>query len=245
MKPRIGSALLGLAVLILGSPRLSAEESGTSCALKLRGLVSSTSSDQGMSNNVIGNNLALGTGFGIELGYGVGPGKITAELGYSVQAGDAYLASTGGMRTNGANVVIDTTTSIDSRKNKLEGMTLRLGWEAPWTQSFSWRAGLQFGGNKFTHQVLGNTYGTVGTAPAVKFADAYTYTGSESKSTPSPYVGVTYKFDDSSSLEFGVLLLNYTSINYQHVANTKNQFDTAPTSSRSVPNLEVAYVFRF
>jgi hypothetical protein len=242
MKSRIGSALLGLAALILASPSLNAEEAGTSCALKLRGLLSSTASDQGMSNNVLGGNLSMGAGFGIEFGYGVGPGKIVGELGYSVQAGDAYMGNFTDMRTYGANVVIDTTTSVDSRKNKLEGMTLRLGWEAPWTQALAWRAGLQFGGNKFTHQALGNTYGT---SASGKFADSYTYTGSKSTSSPSPYIGLTYKFDESSAFEFGILLQQYTALDYQHVANTKNQFDSVATKDRTVPNFEIAYVFRF
>jgi hypothetical protein len=231
-----------LAALILGSPSLSAEEAGSSCALKLRGLVSSTASDQGMSNNILGSNLAVGAGFGIEFGYGVGPGKIVGELGYSVQAGDAYMGDLTNMRTYGVNVVVDTVNSVDSRKNKLEGMTLRLGWEAPWTQALSWRAGLQFGGNKFTHQALGNIYGT---SASGKFTDSYTYTGSKSTSAPSPYLGLTYKFDESSAFEFGVLLQQYSALDYQHVANTKNQFDSVATNDRTVANLEIAYVFRF
>jgi len=244
MKPRFGSALLGLAVLTLGSTCLKAEEPGLSSALKLRGLLSSSASDRGLSNNIIGNNLQLGGGFGLELGYTVGSGKITGELGYSVQSGDAFLASTGDQATRGTAVVINTGASVDSRKNKLEGLTLRLGYEAPLSGSLSWRAGLQFGGNKFTHQVLGNVSGTVGT-PGVAFADSYYYVGSESKSGPSPYAGLTYKFDDSSALEFGVLLLQYSQLNYQHVANSKNQYDSVASNSRILPTLEVGYVFRF
>lgn len=242
MKPRYGSALLGLAAFILGATSLHAEEPGWSSSLKLRGLLSSTSSDQGMSNNVLGNGMQLGAGFGLELGYAMGPGRITGELGYSVQAGDAYLATTSDMRTSGTGVVVDSANSVDSRKNKLEGLTLRLGYEAPFSASLAWRAGLQFGGNKFTHQVLGNVRGT---SPAGAFSDSYVYVGSKSATTPSPYAGLTYKFDETSALEFGVMLFNYTSLNYQHVANSKNQSDTVPTKDRMVPTLEVAYVFRF
>ncbi|GLH71684.1 hypothetical protein GETHLI_01860 [Geothrix limicola] len=242
MKPRFGSALMGLAVFILGTASLRAEDPGLSCSLKLRGLVSSTSSDQGMSNGVLGNNLAMGAGFGLELGYALGPGRITGELGYTVQSGDAFLGNTGDMRTYGSGVVIDSANSVDSRKNKVEGLHLRLGYEAPWTGSLSWRAGLQFGGNKFTHQVLGNVNGT---SAAGSFSDSYFYVGSKTASTPSPFAGLTYKFDEASSFEFGVLFLSYTSLSYQHVANTQNQFDSVTTSDRIVPNLEIAYVFRF
>jgi len=242
MKPRFGSALLGLAAFILGSTSLRAEDPGLSCSLKLRGLLSSTSSDQGLSNNIIGNNLELGAGFGLELGYAVGTGRITGELGYSVQSGDAFMGSTAGMRTYGTGVVINAATSMESRKNKIEGLNLRLGYEAPFSSSLAWRAGLQFGGNKFTHQVLGNVNGT---SSAGAFSDSYFYSGSKSTSAPSPFTGMTYHFDESSSLEFGVLLLQYSSISYQHVANSKNQFDSVPSKDRLVPNLEVAYVFHF
>lgn len=239
MKPRFGSALLGLAAFIMGATSLHAEEPGWSSAIKVRALLGSTKSDQDMANAVSGGNIQMGGGFGLELGYTVGPGRITGELGYSVMAGDAYLVTT---PNPNAQTVIDQSTSVDSRKNKLEGLTLRLGYEAPLSGSLAWRAGLQFGGNKYTHQVLGNINGKFqGNA----FADSYYYVGSKSSMAPSPFGGLTYNFDASSALEFGVLLLNYSSLNYQHVVNTKNQADTVSTKSHLVPNFEVAYVFRF
>lgn len=240
MTPRFGTALMGLAAILLGGLHLRAEDPTLSSALKIRGLVSSTASNQGLNNSVLGHNLATGAGFGIELGYTLGTGKVTGELGYSFIAGDALLGSTADMAVKGDSVKV--VSFVDSRKNKLEGLTLRLGYEAPLSGNLSWRAGLQFGGNKFTHQVLGNVNGTHATG---SFADAYSYVGSKTASVPSPFAGLTYAFDEASALEFGVTLLQYTSVSYQHVINTKNQLDSAPTQTRMLPTLEVAYVFRF
>lgn len=240
MTPRIGSALVSLAAVLLAGTGLKAEDTGLSTAFKVRALVGSTASDRGLANEVLGHNLATGAGFGLELGYGLGKGKITGELGYTFISGDARQGNPSDMATSGTNVTVSSW--VDSRKNKMEGLHLRVGYEAPLSDNLSWRAGLQFGGNKYSHQVLGNINGTSG---AGKFADAYTYVGSKSSMTPSPYGGLTYAFDRESALEFGVSLLQYSSINYQHVINTKNQLDTAPTTNRVLPAFEVAYVFRF
>ena len=242
MKPTLGSALMGLAVIFIAPLALKAGDPSPSFAFKLRAMLAAPASDTGLANNTFAGNVGFGTGFGVEAGWQAGKGRVTAELGYSVQPGDEYLTSVSGQAVNGTNVTINSATSIESRKNKLEGMLLRLGYEAPCTEALSWRAGLQFGGNKFTEQVLGNVNGTSSTGG---FADSYHFVGSKSSMAPSPYVGCTYKFDDSSALEFGVLLLQYSSLNYTHVANSQNQFDTIPSKNRIEANLEVAYVFRF
>lgn len=242
MKPNLGSALLGLAVSLVAPLALKAGDTGPEFGFKLRALVSAPASDTGLANNTFSGSIGFGVGFGVQAGWQVGKGKVVGELGYSVQPGDEYLANTAGQPINGGGT-INAGTSIESRKNKLEGMLLRVGYEGPWTESLNWRAGLQFGGNKFTHQVLGNVNGT-GSDGA--FSDSYHYVGSKSSMAPSPYVGGTWKFDESSALEFGVLLLQYSDLNYQHVANSStNQFDTVPSRNRMEANLEVAYLFRF
>lgn len=242
MKSRIGTALWGLAVCALGTSALRAEDPAVEFAFKLRAQISHPSKDDGMTNGIFGHSLELGPAFGLAASYPLGPGRISAELGYAVQTGDEYLADLSGMqRLQGT--TIDPATSLESRKNKLDGMTLRIGYEAPWTGAWSWRAGLQFGGNKFTHQVIGNINGTNGDGA---YADSYYFTGTKSSMTPSPYGGVTLNINDSSALELGVLLLSYKALDYQHVAGTAPlELYTLDSKSRLIPNLEVAYSFRF
>ena len=230
----------GLVVCALGGCALRAEQPGLDLAFKLHTLLSKTSTDQNMSNEVLGHGLELGGGFGVELGYRAGRTRYSAELGYAFQTGNEVLADTSGMPVQGGQV-INQATSMESRKNKVEGMMLRLGVEQPWNQTWSWRAGLQFGGNTFTHQVIGNINGVGKTG----FADSYFYVGSKSSLTPSPFAGVTLAINEDSALEMGVLLQQYTSLNYQHVANTSNQFDTVAQNKRVVPTLEITYAFRF
>lgn len=243
MRARTNLARCCLAAFAVGALTLRAEESSFSTAFKIRGELSSNASSQGMTNNVLGQGLELGAGFGLELGYKLGVGKITGELGYSVQTGDEFLSNTSGLPVSSSTVKVNPVTSIESRKNKVEGMMFRLGYEAPWTESVAWRAGIQIGGNTFTHQVIGNTYGTVNGPTA--FSDSYYFVGSKSTYTPSPYGGVTINFDEQSALEVGVIFLQYTALNYQHVANSNNSMDMVLEKKRIVPNLEVAYVFRF
>lgn len=261
MKPNLGSALLGLAVFVVAPLALKAGDPGPSFAFKLRGLLAAPPSDAGLTNNTFAGNMGFGAGFGVEMGLDAGKGQFKAELGYSVLPGDEYLTNVGNQAIQpvpGSTVKVNMATSVESRKNKLEGMLLRLGYEGVCTPTISWRAGLQFGGNKFTHQVLGNVNGTIDTpqpqnpAPAppvpdkvVPFTDSYHYVGSKSSMAPSPYVGGTWKFDESSALEFGVLFLQYSDLTYIHVANSQNQYDTIPSRNRVEANLEVAYVFRF
>jgi len=232
------------AALAFGTLGLQAQDAGISTAFKIRGLLSRTSKDQGMTNGVFGHGLELGYGFGFEAGYDLGAGKITGELGYSVASGDAYLGDLSQMQRSTSDTVINSSKSFESRKNKIDGLTFRLGYEAPLTTELSWRAGLQIGGTKFTHQVIGNINGTSG-ATSAPFSEAYVYVGRSNKLAPSPFGGLTYAFDTTSSLEVGVLLLQYTSLDYHHVANTNSRFDTVDEKKRVVPNFEFAYVFRF
>jgi len=241
MKARTNLARCCLVACALGTIGLQAQDSPFSTAFKFRALLSSSSSDQGLTNDVIGSHIELGGAFGLEVGYALGQGKVTGELGYTFMTGDQQLADTSGMATSSSTVTIGSG-SLESRKNKIEGMHLRLGYEAPCTDTLSWRAGLQFGGNTFTNQVLGNISGT---GPKGAYADSYYFVGSKSNLAPSPYCGMTVKFDEASALEFGVLFMQYTAISYQHVANTNNQFDSLASKNKVLPNLEVAYVFRF
>jgi hypothetical protein len=242
MKSRFGTALWGLAVCVLGTSVLKAEDPGVAFAFKLRAQIAHPGKEDGMTNGVFGRGLELGPAFGLEGSYPLGSGRISAELGYSVMTGDESLADLSGMEKSGAGVTINAGTSVESRKNKMDGMMLRLGYEAPLSGKLAWRAGLQFGGNKFTHQILGNINGTdAGGA----FHDNYYRVATKSSMVPSPYGGLTYSFNESSALEFGVLLLNYSALSYHHVADTNNSADTMPSKSKLLPAFEAAYVFRF
>lgn len=238
MRVTISLARWCLVALAAGACTLQAQESAFGAGLKLRGLISSPTS-QGMKNDAFSNGMTFGGGFGLEGTYAVGSGKLAAELGYMFQSGNEFLST--GSVTAASGATIDAT-SIESRKNKLEGVYLRLGYQGPISSGLSWYAGLQFGGQTFKQQVLGTVTGTNGGGA---YTDSYVYVSQKTSFTPSPYGGVSIDFDESGSLQVGVMLLQFTSLNYQHVAGASTNMDTVPTTNRIQPTLEVAYAFHF
>ena len=242
MRARQTLARCCLVACACGALGLHAQDSQFTSAFKIKGLLSRPSTEDGLTNNVIGRNLELGMGFGLEGGMKIGKGMITAEVGYQFLTGDEFLAPVNNLTGSTGTTTIDATQSVQSRKNKLEGMYLRVGYEGTVHEDLTWRAGLQFGGNTFTHQVIGNTVGTDNGKP---YADSYFFVGSKSTLNPSPYFALNFKINESSSIEVGLLLLEYTALNYQHVANSNNANDAIGQNNKVLPNIEVGYAFHF
>lgn len=201
-------------------------------------------------------------GMGFEVGYTHPLGRFSAELGYLYKPGQEYRSDVTGMATaNGK--TIDARYSADARKNSLDGTTLRLGYERDPKAEWTWSTGLQFNFTRFKHQVAGTISDGYSSqndpydprpagAVAATYLDTYNGTPTKSALGVSPYAGFHYRIDECSGLEFNVLLLNYTSANYVHVAGTVADTtgghtggDSLDTKSRLIPHVEIAYAFRF
>jgi len=169
-------------------------------------------------------------GFGFNVGYKVGQGKIGAELGYTYKTGDNYYTTPDTSRI-GSREAIDLTKTVQDKRNEFEGLTLRLSYQQDFNTTWAWQAGLQLGG-KFHHQVIGDTRSvnysgaTAASVSANSWRDLYNDTPTQSGLNPSPFAGVIWHLDKDSSLEFNVLLLNYSSVDYRHYAGAGNYAGT-------------------
>ncbi len=195
-------------------------------------------------------------GMGFEVGYRNALGRFTAELGYFYKSGQAYRAEVGGMATVPGKTV-DPRYSADVRKNGLDGTTLRLGFERNPGEELTYHAGLQLTFNRFRHQYMGTIadgYSDRNDPWNPRPSDAKpgtyldTYNGVPIKGNLgfSPYAGIDYRLDESSSLEVNLLVLNYKSYDYVHVAGAQSTAqDRLDSRTRFAPHVEFAYVFRF
>lgn len=252
-----GLALGCCLVAGMAAPALRAEEPGVTVAFKLRGALQLTSLQDGLGSKVLG--------MGLEGTFPCGKGQFSCEVGYQFKTGSEYNADLGKMDLASSGTVINQDFSVNSQKNKLEGLLLRLGYGAPLSPAWAWKAGLQFGGAKFTNQAIGFiTDGSIdagGNLNNASYLDTYASANSKATIAVSPFASVVYHVDATSSFEVGVLLLNYKSFLYNHVAGTETTDPVEPDpnyvwgghvsqdsyiqKNRMVPHVEFAYVFHF
>jgi hypothetical protein len=207
--------------------------------LKLRGAFQSASREDRLHT--------LYLGFGLEGGYRLGSGRLTAELGFLYKAGRQYRDDITQME-NRSEYPIDYENSVDSRKNQLSGLTLRFGCEKN-IAGFLVKGGLQLGSLKFRQEYVG----TVGdTSSPRNFVDSWTGVLDKSSISLSPFLGIVFPITDNQTIEVSLVGLNYKSANYIHVAGTvldntggHTDFDKITGSGRFVPHLEVSFGFNF
>lgn len=208
-------------------------------------------------------------GFGLDLGWATPGGRWGLELGYFSKAGDSYLAGPHG--TLPADLTaMDTARFGDSRRNSLDGFSARFSFQKAIDETWSWQAGLMVGGTRFKHEYVGQAQSqgwAAGSADPGSWLDTWNGTPTKGGFKVSPFAGITWNLGAVSSLEFNVLLLDYTALEYVHEAGSgtyalstvpgtdpnagrispNNAFpgDTLVTHNRLVPHLEVGYVFHF
>jgi hypothetical protein len=246
---------------------LSAQDAGFSKDFKVR-LGYAPSTKDHLANSM--------TSFGLNLEQGIGAGRIGLELGYLYKSGNTYVTTPSTAKLPATFLAMDPSKSHETKRNGLEGFTVRLSFNQAFAEGWRWQAGLQLGG-QFKHEYVGdaqsaNWLNWGSPAPANSWRDLYNATPTKGGLNPSPYVGATWKIDDSSSLEFNVLLLNYKALEYNHYAGTASSYDpggqgaggsgspylgpvssmnaawpsdSLSSTSRLVPHLELGYVFRF
>jgi len=243
----------GLAACLAGSVGLlQAQDTGFSKDFKIRlGYAPST------KDNLRGSY----QGFGLNLAYGVGPGKIGAEFGYLYKTGDPYItAADGSMATANGGQTMSTTKNLEDKRNELSGFTVRLSWQQKINETWDWQAGLQLG-TQFKHQYVADVQSD-STTSGTAWHDTYQGVPREGGLNASPFVGLSWNVDKDSSFEFNLMFLRYNAIEYHHYAGTGAYYQSGtqvgmndPTvpfpydklekSSRVVAHLEIAYVFHF
>lgn len=250
---RIVRCGMALSLFALLSP-LQAQDVGFSKAFKLR---------IGYSPSPKDHLRATYTGFGLNVGYGLGPGRIGLEAGYFYQTGDNTFGLPDATRLPSGALPMNPAKSMEDKRNELSGFAMRLSYSARLNEAWRWQAGLQLG-TRFKHQYVGDSQSTAwGTSSGTAaWRDFYIGAPAEGGLNPSPYGGVTWKVDKDSSLEFNVVLVSYQALEYRHFAGTGVGYvngdpgrrstaattfplDTLEKTRRLAPHAEVAYVFHF
>jgi len=207
------------------------------------------------------------TGLGLNLGYSTGETNYAVELGYYSKGGDSFTKTVNGDAPAGLSSV-DPSLSGDSRRNSLDGFSLRVTLDRKLMENWRWHAGLMLGGTRFKHEYVGDVRSQDwNAANLTSWRDTYSGTPTEGGLKPSPFAGVSWAATSISSLELSLMLLNYTALDYVHNPGTgtyaldtnpasdpgagriapHNEFpaDRLQKSNRLVPHLEIAYVFHF
>jgi len=212
-----------LATLVAGSVGLQAQETESKFSLDWKTRLGySTSEKDNLRQSFLG--------FGMNLGYQVGPGKVGFELGYFYKTGDNFLTSPDTSRvTAGLVQTLDTTKSIEDKRNELAGITVRLSYQQEINPTWSWQAGLQLGA-AFKHQYIGDVESTnyqsstQADVAANSWRDNYFGTPYDHSLNASPFAGIVWNIDKESSLEFNLLVLNYKATDYHHYAGTASNY---------------------
>jgi len=195
-------------------------------------------------------------GLGLELGYTTPFGRFAGEVGFQYKPGDQYQYDWESLLESQVPDGTYINYALDRRRTHLQGTTFRLSYEYELQNNCMIRGGVQLFGTVFRQEFIGVAEYI---APDKQIATANlirdTYAGPVRQSTsasPSPFVGVGYRFG-SSSIELNVIGLSYTAIDYVHVANVnnpvgygdRNDKDYCVETKRTIPHIEIAYAFRF
>lgn len=187
-------------------------------------------------------------GFGVEVGYTTSFGRFGLEAGYQYIPGSQYLTDLSRMET-ATGATIDPDYSVESKKNRVEGLMGRLSYEYGFAGTdWALRVGAQVGGARFRHEYIGD----IGDTGWATYEDTYNGTPTKSAVAVSPFAGVRYSVNEFSAIEVNLIGIAYKSIDYRHVAGTvpgswegNTGSDYLVEKNRMAPHLEFAYVFRF
>jgi hypothetical protein len=203
------------------------------------------------------------TGFGFNVGYGIGVGRIALELGYQYKTGDDYFTAPDLSMIPEGQLPVNPAKAVEDKRNQLAGFSVRTTFSRSFAPAWRWQAGLQFGGG-FKHQYVGDCQSLPWDVASGSQAwrDFYAGVPVQGGLNPTPFAGVSWQVDKDSSVEFNVVFLNYQAIEYHHYAGAAEGYvtgtpgrrtdsgstfplDTLDKTRRVVPHAEIAYVFHF
>jgi len=228
--------------IALGVPAFAQDNGGIDVQFRAR-LGYGMETKDNLSHRVIG--------LGLELGYTTSFGRFAGEVGFQYKPGDQYSYDWESLLEKQLKGADDIYAGGDRRRTHLQGTTFRLSYEYDLQNNCMVRGGVQLFGTVFRQEVIGTVQYYNSSDRLVRDTYAGPFRQSTSAS-PSPFVGVGYRFG-SSAIEFNVIGLSYTAIDYVHVANVNNPAgygdnndkDYLVENKRMVPHLEIAYAFRF
>ena len=250
-KPSYLSLGMASALLLAAGVPVHAEDQGLVADLKVRTAWGAP------KDHLAGGSL----GFGLNLSMETSLGKVGAELGYYYKTGDDYYLAPQGQVPAGLQLA-DPNNSGDARRNQLDGFALRFSLQRKLSEDWDWQVGAMVGGTRFRHEYHGQiqsvNWVSDGSGGTDTWADTFSDVKVEGGPSVSPYVGVSWKMTNRSSLEFNLMALNYTAVEYVHHSGSSPSYDanrisvhnnfpgdSFTKSSRFVPHLEFGYVFHF
>lgn len=215
-------------------------------------------------DNLRSNALSYGVNFVAPTRFG----DLGLEVGYHYKTGDLYAGAFQPVAPG--KEALDPTQSVERKRNGLKGFYGRVSLRCPIPDSeFAWLGGVMLGGTQFRQEYLGDVRSKQWAAGNVSaWRDVFTGTLSKGGLTASPFVGLSWKVNEASSLEVNLMGLNYKAIDYVHTPGSApaydmnvvdmtgeplgplaghNDFpgDRLAIRTRFVPHLEVGWTFHF
>jgi hypothetical protein len=174
-----------------------------------------------------------GVGIGVNYAIPAGPGLFNAELNYQQFFGSNYIVSVPA-NTFGANYL----NSADDHKHSLSGYALRLGYQQPFNQSWSWQAGVSVN----YYRVTDEAHAQFGGYGAAGYWDEDL---EKSRVTLAPFAGARLEVSDWSAFEFNLFLLSYRENNVYPVVGQYQFTSATDTRSMTALKFEFGYVLKF
>ncbi len=231
------------ALVVLGSSFLLAQDNGVGFELKLRAASALTAQD---------NLNTSAFGMGLNMRYAFGESALNAELGYFYKPGRQFLAPY--LAPAAGKPAAYPGYSVDSRKNSLNEVNVRLSYEKVLEKNWSAQFGVKIGQAKFRQEYIADIADSTGGAV---YEDNYNGTPTKSALSLSPFVGFVYHLNQDSAFEFNIVSQGYTAINFCHTpgatllntpkpgVNGVYAGDRLEENTRTSLHYEIGYVFRF
>ena len=220
----LAASLLSTGLLFAADPALSASvPDDATWSLKGRFMAGLANVD-GVENGLNG---------GVNYAMPVGLGLLNVELDYEQLFGSNYSAplQPNTLGLTGAN-------SVDQRKHMVSGGVLRLGYERPFSDDWSWQAGMAF--NLFKVEIQSHDqFGYYGAA------GYWDQTIAQRRSSLSPYAGLRWDVNAASAFEFNLMMVSYKEALIFPIYGAYAVSSGYGTRSVFTPKIELGYVFKF
>lgn len=238
-----------LALLTAAAPGLA--QSQPEFALRMRTGATAGSPSKDLSSHSL-------VGLGIQGSLPVGPGKVTAELGFdyfpgrgrdATQAGPVYI-NPGAPTTTylGQPLFLRPQESADQRKESLQGFGLRVGYEAafPLLEGWDWHAGVSLDRLKTTSEFSGyavpmyvSNPGTGAVSQALDASGRRAYEGwaisrQTTKFHPGAFAGVGTAINPNVRLDFTLRSFGYQHQDYAPFTYTGRPAELSERSRRGL-----------
>jgi len=165
--------------------------------------------------------------------YGAGKGYDNTKLTGTV------WASNGQSSVLGVPITLAPGTSVDYRKNSLQGFSLRGGYRATFQGVWAWQAGLTLDRLQYRQEANGTLQPQLGGA-AIGSLEGFAVTPTKTGMGIGAFAGVKAQISENFSFETNLLSVGYTSIDYQPFTYT-GAAPSYTTRSRHGVVLEVAF----